>query len=420
MRERWFQCLALAALVVASVIGALALAERSWPSPWTAEERATLRSLWLGSLPQLAPDPSNRFADDERAARLGAKLFRDSRLGGNGRVACIDCHDPARVYTDGKRVAEGVGLGRRNTPSIAPAAYASWYFWDGRRDSQWAQALAPLESAAEQAGRRTDIARTVAEHYRVDYEAIFGALPALGEGRFPRGATPLGTEAEQAAWRGMTAADRGSVNRIFANVGKSLAAYQRKLVFRPARFDRYVEALLGERRLTASRILTQQEREGLRLFIGRARCTDCHRGPLFTSFEFFSLGLPKAAGELDAGRGHAFDAVQEDPFNCLGRYSDAEKSACVELRFMAHDSLSFLANFKTPSLRNVALTAPYMHDGQFGSLDRVVLHYNEAPRVPFPEHTDIQPLGLSPPQRAALVAFLATLTSSVDDTVNAR
>lgn len=402
-------------LVIAAAVAALALTERLWPSPWTPEERAVLRSLWLGSLAPLGRDPSNRFADDERAARLGSKLFREPRLSGSGRIACIHCHDPARAYTDGKRVAAGAGTGRRNTPSLAPAAYGSWYFWDGRRDSQWAQALAPLESAAEQAGRRTDIARVIAEHYRADYEAIFGALPHLDLERFPRGASPLGTETEQAAWRRMTPVDRGSVNRIFANVGKSLAAYQRRLAFRPSRFDRYVEALLRDRHFSASRLLSAREREGLAVFIGRGKCTNCHRGPLLTSFEFFSLGLPKASDKPDAGRGHAFDAVEQDPFNCLGRYSDAGPGDCVELRFMAHDSLGLFANFKTPSLRNVAVTAPYMHDGRMKTLEDVVAHYDRAPRVPFPEHTDIQPLGLSPAERAALVAFLGTLTSDIDD-----
>jgi cytochrome c peroxidase len=405
-----------AVLLVASV----ALVELGWPSPWTEREQRTLLGMSLGSLPPLAPDPSNRFGNDERAARLGAQLFRDARLSGNGRVACSHCHDAERVYTDGRRVAEGAGRGRRNTPSVAPAAYGAWYFWDGRRDSQWAQALVPLESAAEQAGRRTDIARTIAAHYRAEYEAVFGALPELDVARFPLGASPLGSAAEQEAWRTMTPEARGSVNRVFANVGKSLAAYQRRLALRPARFDRYVEMLASGRRLTASRLLSAQELEGLRLFIGRARCVDCHRGPLFTSFEFFSLGLPKGSGPLDPGRGHVFSELETDPFNCLGRYSDAERGGCEELRFMSHDTLGFLSNFKTPSLRNVARTAPYMHDGQFESLDRVVAHYDKAPRVPFPEHSDIQPIGLSASERAALVAFLRTLDSDVEDPLAAR
>ena len=107
--------------------------------------------------------------------------------------------------------------------------------------------------------------------------------------------------------------------------------------------------------------------------------------------------------------------MREDPFNCRGRYSDAKPDECVELRFWADDELAFLANFKTPSLRNVAVTAPYMHAGQFPDLDRVVDHYDRAPRVSFPEHTDIQPLGLSAEERRQLVAFLGTLSSEIRD-----
>jgi cytochrome c peroxidase len=400
----------------AALTGFLAL-NRLSVAPFTGRERELVLSLWLANLPAPPEDRSNRFRDDERAARLGARIFKDPRFSANGKVSCATCHQPERAYSDGLKVASGLGQSRRNTPSIAAAAYGAWFFWDGRRDSQWAQALTPLESEAEHGGTRTAFVHVIARHYRGPYEDLFGRMPALSPERMPPHASPLGDASAREAWRRMSEADRDAANRVFANIGKSLAAYQRRLKFRPSRFDRFAEELSNENHWLASRQLSSEELEGLRLFIGRARCTDCHRGPLFTSFEFFSLALPvDGRSTPDPGRAAAFSEVQHDPFNCSGAYSDANGAAdCTELRFMSTDKLGFLANFKTPSLRNVALTAPYMHGGEFERLQQVVDHYDQAPLVPFPEHTDLRPIGLSESEKKSLVAFLSSLSSEIDD-----
>ncbi|HKQ71100.1 MAG TPA: cytochrome c peroxidase [Polyangiaceae bacterium] len=409
--------LAVGSVVVAGALVAFLVLNRLWPTPWNAEERRTMDSLWLGRLPAVPADPSNRFADDPRAALLGARIFRDARFSSNGKVACASCHRPELAFTDGLKLARGVGETRRNAPSVAPAAFSPWFFWDGRRDSQWAQALSPLESSAEHATTRTFCAHLVARHYREPYVAIFGDLPAVLGSADPENAGPLGTPAAQEAWTHMSEGDRDAINRVFVNIGKSLAAYERRLRIAPSRFDAYAEQISKGNGFTASGILSADEIEGLRLFMGKARCILCHRGPYFSSFEFFSLGLPLAKGQVpDEGRAGAFRQLAKDPFTCLGRYSDAHgPSDCAELRFMAKDELSFLANFKTPSLRNVAMTAPYMHDGQFADLDQVIAHYDRAPEVPYPEHTDLKPIGLSAVERADLRAFLSTLTSKIVD-----
>jgi cytochrome c peroxidase len=408
---------AWASLVCAGLSAGFVALNRFWPAPFEGQEREAVLSLWLGNLPPPLEDRSNRFRDDDAVAELGARLFHDVRFSANGQVSCATCHRPDRAYTDGLKRAKGVAEGQRNTPSVVPAAYGAWYFWDGRRDSQWAQALSPLESAAEHGSSRTAFAYTLFRHYRAPYEQSFGKMPALSPARVPERASPLGSEAERAAWQTMSASDQDAVNRVFANMGKSLAAYQRRLRFQPSRFDRFAESLAKGNHFLASRALSPAEIEGLRLFVGRARCIDCHRGPLFTSFEFFSLALPLDEGrEPDPGRSAAFARVREDPFNCLGAYSDEkDPNACTELRFMYEDKLGFLANFKTPSLRNVALTAPYMHGGEFQRLEQVVEHYDQAPRVPFPEHTDLQPIGLTELERKNLVAFLSSLTSEISD-----
>jgi cytochrome c peroxidase len=408
---------AVAAGVAGAALALLVALDATWTAEWTAAEQRALRDLWIGQLGAPPPDPSNRYADDARAARLGARLFRDRRLSADGAVSCATCHRPDHAFTDGRALARGLGDGRRNTPSVVPAAYSPWHFWDGRRDSQWAQALTPIESPAEQALPRSDVARLIAAHYRREHDEIFGPWPLPPDRPLPAGAGPLGPPAARQAWSALSADEQDAISRVFANVGKALAAYQRTLRFRPSRFDRYVAQVLERNHLMARALLSSDEIAGLRLFLGRGRCTLCHRGPLFTSHEFFTLGLPFGAPGPDAGRASALAAVRADPFNCLGRYSDARRESCTELLFMTEDRgrLGVLANFKTPSLRNVAATAPYMHAGQFATLDDVLAHYASAPEVPFPEHTDIQPADLAPPERAELKAFLGTLTSEIDD-----
>ncbi|MDH5584142.1 MAG: cytochrome-c peroxidase, partial [Gammaproteobacteria bacterium] len=101
------------------------------------------------SLPELPPDPSNAVADNPLAAEFGRMLFFDTRLSANGAVSCATCHQPERGFTDGLQKAQAMGTTLRHTPGIAGMAYSPWQFWDGRRDSQWSQALAPLEDANE-------------------------------------------------------------------------------------------------------------------------------------------------------------------------------------------------------------------------------------------------------------------------------
>lgn len=415
---RWVQ----AATVLMACVAAAAVARRIWVyhRGWTPEQRDLLQSMVLDALGPPLADASNRFADDPSAAELGARLFRDARLSRTGAVSCATCHDPKRYFTDGRVLAQGIATTRRHTPSVVASAYGRWFFWDGRRDSQWAQALAPLETPAEQGASRTHVAGVVASAYRAEYEGVFGELPPMGDAqRFPPRATPLGDDGARAAWGAMVESDRDAVNRVFANVGKALSAYQRTLRFAPSRFDRYVANVLEGKTPDASATFTEQEQQGLRLFIGEARCVTCHTGPLLTSHNFFSVGVPAGASGDDVGRGEAFDAVEQDPFNCLGKYSDAPPEACIELRFMAPDSKEFLGAFKVPSLRGVAETAPYMHAGQFESLERVLQHYSDAPRPEPPRHSDVRPLALTDEQRASLVAFLGTLTSPIADPLGA-
>ncbi|UCG24913.1 MAG: cytochrome-c peroxidase [Chloroflexota bacterium] len=391
---------------------------------WSEAEMATLESLWLGSLPPLAPDPSNAVGDDPRAAALGQRIFFDTRFsaGGNnadGSIACATCHVPTNNFTDSLPRSQALGTTPRHTPTIVGAAYYPWFFWDGRRDSQWAQVLGPLEAALEHGGSRTQYAHLIHDdpEYRADYEAIFGPMPDLSDGqRFPAEAGPVDDPQLAAAWEGMDPADRQVINQVFANIGKAVAAYERQIMPGASEFDAYVAALLERDEAAMAASLSADEVAGLRLFVGRGNCTQCHNGPLFTNMGFHSIGMPDAEGQPpDVGRFAGVQLALDNEFNCLGQYSDAEPEECEELRFAKTMSPELMAAFKVPTLRNVAQTAPYMHAGQFATLEEVLDHYNQAPSGLGPTaHTDLAPLGLTAIEMDQLEAFLGSLTAPLD------
>jgi cytochrome c peroxidase len=379
---------------------------------WTSEDLETLRSLSLRSLEPLGPDASNRYADDPRAAALGRELFFDTRLSGNGKVSCATCHVATQDFQDSKALADGVGRTARRTMPIAGTAHSPWLFWDGRTDSQWAQALGPLESAVEHGGTRAQYAHVVAEQYRAQYEAVFERLPDLTS--IPRRAGPVADSSARATWSRMRDEQQGQISRVYANIGKAIAAYERRIEPGASRFDRYVDAELAGARHTSESSLTRDEESGLRLFIGRARCVTCHNGARFTDDHFHNTGvpIPTVPVPADSGRTVGGRQVVGGEFNCLSRYSDAKPDDCEELRFAVTSGAELVRAYKTPSLRNVSSRPPYMHAGQIASLDAVIAHYAAAPAAPF-GHSELVPIRLSPNERRQLIAFLGTLSGPI-------
>jgi cytochrome c peroxidase len=390
----------MTARTIAMLAGALlvsALAHAGGAGPRGGHDHALDEALALSieSLEAPPPDPSNRWADDAAAAALGHRLFFDTRLSGNGRVSCASCHEPRRDFQDGIALGKGVGTTDRRTMPIAGTAYSPFLFWDGRKDSQWAQALGPLESPVEHGGHRAQYAQVVAAHYRNEYERVFGAMPDL------RGVPSV--------WKEFTQTQRDSVTQVFVNIGKAIAAYERQIQFGPSRFDRFVEAW-RKAGAPPKDILDAKERAGFALFQGKANCTQCHNGPLLTNNEFHNTGVPARPGlPADRGRIAGVAAVNSDEFNCRSRWSDAKPGECQELDFLAPASAVQERAFKVPSLRNVAERAPYMHAGQHATLAEVLSHYNRAPAAPAGA-TELKPLRLSSAELGQLEAFLRTLS----------
>jgi cytochrome c peroxidase len=412
-----------AAVVVAATLGlAEGSAQAAAPAAdrWSEADKATLASMHLQKLPATPADASNAVAGRPEAAALGKRLFFDVRLSKNGQVSCASCHAPERGFQDGRPVGQGVGTGARRTMPIAAAAHSPWLFWDGRKDSLWSQALGPLEDGVEHGANRVQLVRLLATHYSTDYEALFGRLPSL-QGA-PEHAGPLGSAEERRAWASMPDEQQDGVNRAFANLGKAIAAFERTVAPGESRFDRYVAAVLAQD-AAGQAVLTPREVGGLRLFIGKAQCATCHNGPLLTDQHFHNTGVPpRDPLRPDRGRSQAVAKVQQDEFNCLGKYSDAAPDACQELRFIASDDPGMEGAFKTPSLRNVANRAPYMHAGQLASLEEVVAHYVRSPQAATGHselahggagHKERQPIRLSGAEARDLVAFLKTLDEAL-------
>jgi len=406
-------------------LAALALsvwAEQAGPprDRWSAQEISTLASMQLKEAGPRPVDPSNAYEDKTEAAALGRALFNDVRLSRNGQVSCASCHAADQEFQDGRKLGQGLGEGRRRTMPVMGAAHSPFLFWDGRKDSLWSQALGPLEDAAEHGTHRVGVVQVLRDHYRQQYQAAFGAFPEFGP--LPQAASPNGDAAERAAWKAMPPASREAVNRAFANVGKAIAAYERQLSYGESRFDRYAAATAaGDAR--GQEALTAQEVRGLRLFLGRGQCVPCHNGPMLTDHAFHNTGVPPLdPARPDRGRADAIAKLMRDEFNCLGPYSDARPEQCGELQFLATDDPGQLAAFRTPSLRNVAARAPYMHAGQFATLQEVVEHYARSPKAalghselaqPGEKHAERQAIRLSATDIQDLAAFLGTLTGPV-------
>ena len=379
---------------------------------WSETELASLRALWIGSLPPLPADPSNRYADDPQAAAFGQKLFFDARFSANGQVSCATCHLGGKLFQDGTPLAHGVGTTNRRTMTVIGTAYSPWLFWDGRKDSQWSQALGPMENPVEHGGSRTQYAHLIADLYAEEYQALFGPLPELDH--LPRSAGPVEDAETARNWESLPAEDREAVTQIYVNMGKAIAAYERLLNPGESRFDQYVEAILAGDHASAGEILSPDEVAGLKLFIGEAHCTNCHNGPLFTNNDFHNTGVPAASGlPEDSGRSKGAQQVLADEFNCLSKYSDARPEECAELNFLVAEGEQLNRQYKPPSLRNVAERGPYMHAGQYATLEEVLNHYNTAPESPA-GHTELEPLNLSEKQIEQIIAFLKTLSGPLD------
>lgn len=381
------------------------------PVEFTPKEQR--RILQHSPVPPAPEDSTNAWSLDPAAAHLGQSLFFDAGFSRNNQVSCATCHGPMIAWTDGQPLATGLETGNRHSPSLLNVAHQRWFFWDGRADTLWSQAMHPIENPAEFDSTRIDYVRRIHDDpaYREAYESIFGPLPPMDDAvRFPPG-----VRSDSAEWTAIPEADRELVNRAFANCSKAIAAYETRLRSVDAPFDTFVEGLREDDsdKLTA---LTPSQQRGLQLFVGEAGCRQCHSGPLFSDFEFHNIGIPTGHGGAprDPGRFAGLKIVQNSPFSAHGPFSDDPDSSRARRTASVVQGQEHWGSFKTPTLRNIDRTAPYMHQGQMKQLEDVLRFYNTLEDMQVQDHhqeTVLQPLELTDAQLADLAAFLRSLTS---------
>ena len=312
-------------------------------------------------------DTTNEYGDVVGAAVLGKKLFEDKSLSPSGTVACITCHDPTKGLGDGLPQSMGVSKLDRNSPSIALAAHSRWQFWDGRADTLWMQALGPPEDAKEMGSSRVFIAHAIADRYNAEYTAVFGAkyplpaLPALASGK-----------PGDPAYDALSQGERDGITRIYVNVGKAIAAFERSIRVMPNALDRYIggdtNALVG------------RQKTALEEFF-KVGCVQCHWGPRLSDDAFHAVRFPtgRQDGVADRGRADVLLGLANAEFVATSKWSDAPLSA-KPLVFTVVPA-SMVGAFKTPPLRGISQTAPYGHGGALAKILDVSKHYGQRARL---------------------------------------
>lgn len=383
---------------------------------WSAAQTSVIKQLWIG-FAKAKSEPTNNQSSNIDAAELGHHLFFDKQLSRNNEISCASCHKPELYFSDNLVTAKGIETTRRNTPSIVGANHSDWYFHDGRADSLWSQALGPLENAQEHGGNRSLYAHYIynSPMLRAQYERVFGLMPNISDTRiFPINAGPVKDDKAFKNWQSMTVNNKKTITQIFVNIGKSIAAYEVKLQPSASRVDQYIKAVMVSDKENILKQLNKSEATGLRIFTSKANCILCHNGPMLTDFSFHNVATVDINNKpYDLGRYEGAKQVLKVEFNCHSEYNDNKNDSCDELKYISLDQHETIAAFKTPGLRNVSKTAPYMHDGQFKRLAEVIDHYNKPDKLILGQK-DLLVISLTDQDKEDLVAFLKALDSSID------
>jgi cytochrome c peroxidase len=356
------------------------------PDGLTEAEWEVLRGMVLPSAPATRRDAG---ADPAVLAQLGQMLFFDRGLAGGAGpgVACVDCHDPRRYFSDSRvqrNVSYGLRWTARNSPPLLDLDLDSLYAWDGRGHTLEEQCRIAYLAGATMAGD--------AAHLAARIKAVPSYL-SLYQLAFPDGgALDVDTWPQQ--------------RELLDNVASAWAVYLLRLRGGPSPFDRFVQDRFVQREAAA---LTSAQRRGLKLFLTTAGCNQCHRGPNFSDGEFHSVGIAQAGPNVgpDRGKADGFEFRLGPPYNPAGTKGPDAPGELVGV-------------FRTPTLRNVASTGPYFHAGQLETLDEVVRFYNRGGDRAVARLPDggvgqpdgfLVPLGLTDDEVDDLVAFLRGLTS---------
>ena len=353
-----------------ALVAGLCLALPTHLPPLRPDELASIGSLgpWP---PPATRDPSNRVSGRAEATALGEALFHSTRLSTVGGLRCASCHEPWRHFTDGRARALGAEAGARNTPSLLNMRLQHWFGWDGANDSLWSQSIRPMLDMREMRADAAHVAQALRDDETLKH------LYALAFGHAP----PADNET------------------ALVDAGKALAVYQETLTSDRTPFDAFRDAL-ARRDLDAAGRYPVAAQRGLRLFIGGGQCVACHAGPNFSDGEFHRSAIVSTLhdGTQDSGRALGLEKLLASPYARNSRFNDEIDAA----RRPASQPAEAGA-FRTPGLREVSATAPYMHDGSVANLcdalqPHAALEGRSMPALTLAERRDV-------------VAFLRTLSA---------
>ena len=363
-------------------------------------------------------DETNQWDGDADAIAFGKALFFNHTLSPNA-IACSTCHVPNLGFSDGLTQSFGADVTPRHSPTIFDAANHTWFRWDGGCDSLWCQAIGPLESPREMNGSRTFVVGAIQADpgLKTQYEALFGSLPDVS-GIDPSAKPTTTDPVANGHWEALSDEEQHQITEALVHVVKSIAAYEATIQSDRTIFDDFIDQFVDDAysEETALSLLSPMEEAGLRLFVGEGQCHLCHNGPTFSNDTFHNIGLgPRDwLDDTDIGRYEGITMLQESEFNAQGVWSDApdgERAMRVERLVQSTEQL---AQFKTPTLRNLSQTAPYMHGGHFDTLEEVIEHYSTLEESTLQGHSDevLAPLNWTDSEVEAMIAFLRLLDDS--------
>jgi len=354
---------------------------------FTEAEIALLKVF--GPWPVAVPaDAGNELSGVQWAEQLGEQLFSDVDMSGSGDLACISCHKPALGFAENLPVAVGATAHVRNTQGLLNVGLQRWFGWDGGADSLWAASLRPALSEIEMAGSIEGIAdKFRSKDYVADaFDKYEGAAKT----------SELDDE------------------QLVVLLAKSMAAYMRTLTSPPTLFDQFRTALISGDSTNALKNYPQSAARGLKIFFGDANCHVCHFGPNFSNGEFHDTGRPffTGVGQVDPGRHDGVKRVREDRYNLLGKFNGTINDAEQRKTRTVKIGQTNFGQWRTPGLRNLTTTSPYMHDGSLATLRDVVDAYADIDpqRLHAQGESILKPLDLDDAERDDLVRFLETLS----------
>ncbi|MBX3234487.1 MAG: cytochrome-c peroxidase [Labilithrix sp.] len=338
------------------------------PLPYNTPPPGIDPSYWKFLVPQ------DNIANDARIA-LGRKLYFDTRLSKDNTVSCATCHDVSRGFADRRGTSEGIGdkLGQRNAPTTMNSLFFSTQFWDGRAATLEEQAKLPIVNPIEMGmpnGQAAVDAIKNDNDYRVMFQAAYNRAPS------------------------------------YDDIGRAIAAFERTLVFLDAPFDDFQGG--------NAKALGEDAKAGWILYNGKARCNSCHQissgSPIGTDNRFHNVGVSAKHQDFEALAKKALAALAKDNSKEAQDRFALETDLSELGRFVVTKNRNDIGSFKTPQVRNVGITAPYMHDGSMATLWDVVDHYNKGGEPNAFLDGGIEPLALTDTEVDQLVAFLFALT----------